>query len=130
MSSGEFTNSNPRKAEVCLSSQLTLNIAAGLWVGLELGLQGLNLFLSQPWTRQVLCIFLVVHNRLMVEVDHVKRWVRIDVALHWMHHGWVCHCRIIGNGLFHGDRSMTSIRVWVVKIIHGCGWRCECIRRR
>jgi hypothetical protein len=113
-----ITYSNSWQTQIGLSRQLTLDVAAGFGVRLKLGLQGLNLFLRQPWAREVLCIFFVVHDWLMVEVDHVKRRVRVEVAIHWMHHGRVGHRWVEGNRLLHGDGGMASECVGMVEVIH------------
>lgn len=120
----EDTDSNTRQTQICLSSQLTLNITAWLGMSLKLSLQRFHLFLGQSRTRQILCVFLVVHDRLVVEVHHIKRrgLLRVHVTpLNGMDHGRMRHCRVESNGLVHGDCGMACIGVWVVDVVHDCG---------
>lgn len=115
------THGNSRQTQVGLSRQLTLDIAAWLGMSLELSLEGLHLFLGQPRSRQVLGVFFVVHDGLVVEVHHIERWRRrmgVHVAIHGMHHGRVRHGRVEGHGLFHGDRRMACKGVRMVQVIH------------
>ena len=116
---GEITNGNSRQTQVGLSRQLTLDIAAWLGMSLELSLEGLHLFLGQPRSRQVLSVFFVVHDGLVVEVHHIERWrMRVHVAIHGMDHGRVRHGRVEGHGLFHGDCRMACKGVRMVQVIH------------
>lgn len=120
----EDTDSNTRQTQICLSSQLTLNITAWLGMSLKLSLQRFHLLLGQPRARQVLCVFFIVHDRLVVEIHHIKRrrLLRVNVTpLNGMDHGRVRHCRVESNGLVHGNCGMACIGVWVVDVVHDCG---------
>ena len=125
-----ITHSNSWQTQVGLSGQLALDIATGFGVSLELGLQGLNLFFRQSWAGKVLCIFFVVHDGLVVEVDHVKRRVRVKVAIHWMYHRRMGHCRVEGNRLFHRDGRMAGECVRMVEVIHSDGRRFRGVTER
>ena len=103
------TYRDTRETEVCLSCQLTLDIAARLGVSLELGFQGLDLFFGQPGARQVLCVFIVVHNRLVVVIDHFHGRMRVEVAVNGMHHRRRDHRGVIGEGVVHRETRMAGV---------------------
>lgn len=96
-----------------MSGQLALDVATGLRMSLELGLESLDLFFGQSRTGQVLCVFLVVHDG--VEVDHVERRMLVEItAVHGVHHGRMTHGRVEGHRLVHWDAWMGDILVRLV----------------
>lgn len=100
---------------------MTLGIAAGLGVGLELALQYLDLLLGQTGTRQVLCVFVEVHDGLMIVVDHLHRGVWVHVSIHWGHHGRRHHGRVVGEGVVHRQTRMARVIPWRVDVTHDVG---------
>lgn len=100
---------NARQAQVCLSCQLSLDVAARLRVSLELSLESLDLFLGQSRPRQVLCILVVVHDGLVVVINHLHGRMRVEVAVHGVHHGRRHHGRVVGNGVVHWKARVGRI---------------------
>lgn len=97
---------------------MALDIATGLGMGLELGLEGLDLFLGQTGAGEILSVFLVVHDRLVVEVHHIEWGLRVKVAVHGLDHGGRSHGRVKGHGLFERDASMAGERIRMVDVVH------------
>lgn len=115
------TYRHAREAQVSLSRQLPLDVAARLGVSLELGLESLDLLLGQARSRQVFGVFVVVHDGLVVVIDHLHRWMGVHVAVNGVHHGRGHHGRVIANCVVHGQTRMSRIIPRGVNITHGDG---------
>jgi hypothetical protein len=105
------TYRNSRKAQIGLSRQLPLHVAAGFGVSLELSLQGLDLLLGQARTREVLCVFVVVHDGLVVVVEHLHRRMGVEIAINGVvvHHRRRHHGRVIGHGVVHWETRVGLV---------------------
>lgn len=100
---------------------MALDIAAGLRVRLKLGLQGFNLLFGQSRPREVFGVFFVIHYRLVIIVDHVERRMSVNIAINWVHHRRVNHCRVVAKVLLHWHARMASEGVWMVDVVHDRG---------
>ena len=129
----------PGQSEVRLHGKLTLGIASGLGMGLELSLQGVDLLLSEARAGQVFRILVIVVHSMEVELvvfvrmvwEGTGRWV-VVVMIDWLQELRRVVVVVMGScrdthrveGVLHRDRHghgllVGSIGKGIVHVAHG-----------